>query len=240
LSRIYVLLGAVVAAVIVAATAGASQHFGGPPYCVGKPGLAPVRAITIFGQHVTVPRAGVQRDVAKGQKCRSDEISRHGVLDVEHVVRTVGHPGATGPQGPAGQTGAQGAQGPAGATGAAGAKGDKGETGAAGQTGAQGPAGAPGERGPAGESGAKGDTGATGAPGPKGDTGATGAAGPPGAKGDTGPAGPTGPQGPAGTDGIGNGTIQACVSNGGTLQLDVNGQPCDNQGHQPITLVVVN
>ena len=100
-----------------------------------------------------------------------------------------------------------------------------------------------GANGPAGPQGPKGDTGATGAAGPagaKGDTGATGAAGPQGPKGDSGATGPQGPAGPAGANGLGNGTIQVCVSSGGTLQLDVNGAPCDNQGHQPITLVVVN
>lgn len=77
--------------------------------------------------------------------------------------------------------------------------------------------------------------------GDKGDTGATGPAGAKGEKGDTGVPGPTGPQGPVGKDGagLGNGFVYACVSNGGSLQLDVNGQPCDNNGHQPIKLVVV-
>jgi hypothetical protein len=66
-----------------------------------------------------------------------------------------------------------------------------------------------------------------------------------GATGATGPQGPAGKDGTNGTNGkdgagLGNGTIQVCVSNGGSLQMDVNGQPCDNQGHTPITLVVVN
>jgi len=79
--------------------------------------------------------------------------------------------GATGPQGPPGNTGAQGPAGPQGATGA---------------TGAQGPQGNPGP------------TGATGTQGPKGDTGATGAQGP---QGNPGPTGATGATGPAGTPG---------------------------------------
>ncbi len=111
--------------------------------------------------------------------------------------------------------------------------------GVAGGTGATGPQGAKGDRGAtgaAGSQGAKGDTGATGAAGPQGPKGDTGATGAPGQQGATGPQGPVGP---AGTNGPGNGTIKVCVSNGGTLQMDVNGQPCDNQGHQPITLVVV-
>lgn len=89
----------------------------------------------------------------------------------------------------------------------------------------------PGPAGPAGPAGAKGDKGDTGATGAKGETGSAGA---------TGATGPAGPAGSNGTDGLGNGVIYACVSNGGTLQLDVNGKPCDNEGHQPLKLVVVN
>lgn len=80
--------------------------------------------------------------------------------------------GATGPQGPKGDTGATG---PKGATGATGPQGPKGDTGA---TGPQGP------KGDQGIQGIQGPRGATGATGPKGDTGATG------------PIGPQGPQGP--------------------------------------------
>jgi hypothetical protein len=78
--------------------------------------------------------------------------------------------------------------------------------------------------GPAGPQGPKGD---------KGDTGATGATGAKGAD------GKNGTNGKDGKDGLGNAIIFACVSNGGSLQLDVNGQPCDNEGHQPLKLVVV-
>jgi hypothetical protein len=60
------------------------------------------------------------------------------------------HSGATGPQGPKGDTGATGATGP---------QGPKGDTGATGATGPQGP---------------KGDTGATGATGPQGSSGLSG------------------------------------------------------------------
>ena len=74
-----------------------------------------------------------------------------------------GADGATGPQGPKGDSGATGPQGPKGDTGDTGPQGPKGDTGA---TGPQGP---------------KGDTGATGPQGPKGDTGATGPAGSDGA-----------------------------------------------------------
>lgn len=121
-------------------------------------------------------------------------------------------------------------------TGLRGKKGAKGSAGPKGDTGPQGPAGTgtPGPQGPAGPAGPKGDTGATGPQGPAGQDGATGPAGP------AGPQGPAGPPGQNGTDGLGNGVIYACVSNGGTLQLDVNGKPCDNQGHMPIKLVVEN
>lgn len=61
--------------------------------------------------------------------------------------------GATGPQGPAGNTGA---------TGAAGMQGPAGTTGATGATGAQGPAGAAGVTGPTGATGPAGATGPTG------------------------------------------------------------------------------
>jgi hypothetical protein len=74
--------------------------------------------------------------------------------------------------------------------------------------------------------------GQDGAKGDKGDTGVTGATGP------AGPAGPAGADGKDGTNGLGNATLQVCVSNGGTLQADVNGQPCDNGGHTTYTLVI--
>jgi hypothetical protein len=100
-----------------------------------------------------------------------------------------------------------------------------------------GPAGPPGPAGP------KGDTGPAG---PKGDPGSPGGpAGPAGPKGDTGPAGPAGPAGPkgdpgpAGKDGLGNGFIYACVSQGGSVQLNVNGKPCSNPGHVQLKLVIV-
>jgi hypothetical protein len=74
--------------------------------------------------------------------------------------------------------------------------------------------------------------------------GPKGSPGQPGPRGAVGPAGPRGPRGPAGEDaqdgGLGNGTIEVCVSQGGSLQMNVHGQPCDNEGHLPITLVVVD
>lgn len=105
--------------------------------------------------------------------------------------------GATGPQGPKGDTGETGATGPQGP------KGDMGETGA---TGPQGPKGETGETGAVGPQGPKGDigeTGATGPQGPKGDTGETGATGP------QGPEGKPGPQGVKGEDGVFDFTITA-------------------------------
>jgi hypothetical protein len=95
--------------------------------------------------------------------------------------------GATGPQGPKGDTGLTG---PAGADGATGPQGPKGDTGL------QGPAGADGAQGPQGIQGPKGDTGATGA------DGATGPQGPQGLKGDTGLQGPAGADGAQGPQGI--------------------------------------
>jgi hypothetical protein len=115
--------------------------------------------------------------------------------------------GATGPQGPkgdtgaAGATGAQGLKGDTGAAGATGAQGLKGDTGAAGATGAQGLKGDTGAAGATGAQGLKGDTGAAGATGVqglKGDTGAAGATGAQGLKGDTGATGPQGATGPTG------------------------------------------
>ena len=93
--------------------------------------------------------------------------------------------GATGPQGPKGETGATGPQGPKGETGAIGPQGPRGETGA---TGPQGPKGKDGEvtfesltdeqkaslrgePGAKGEKGEKGDPGAQGEKGEKGDPG---------------------------------------------------------------------
>jgi len=119
------------------------------------------------------------------------------------------------PAGPRGPRGARGPAGPAGTTGPAGAT------------------GTPGPQGPAGPAGPAGPKGDTGAPGPAGPAGPQGDRGLPGAP------GPQGPQGAPGTAGLGNGVIYACVSHGGSLQLDVDGQPCDNAGHQPIKLVVV-
>lgn len=111
-----------------------------------------------------------------------------------------------------------------------------GPVGPQGPQGAQGPTGKTGAAGKDGAQGATGETGAQGEQGPKGDTGATGETG---AAGPAGPQGPAGPAGKDGADGLGNGVIYACVSHGGSLQLDVNGQPCDNEGHLPIKLVVV-
>ena len=112
--------------------------------------------------------------------------------------------GATGPQGPQGETGATGPQGPQGDPGATGPQGPQGETGA---TGPQGPQGDPGATGPQGETGAtgpqgiQGETGATGPQGIQGETGATGPQGPQGDPGATGPQGPQGETGEAGADG---------------------------------------
>jgi len=73
--------------------------------------------------------------------------------------------GATGPQGPKGDTGATGPQGPKGDTGETGPQGPKGDTG---ETGPQGPKGDTGDTGPQGIQGVQGPQG------PKGDTGVSG------------------------------------------------------------------
>ena len=131
--------------------------------------------------------------------------------------------GATGPQGPKGDTGATGPQGPKGDTGATGPQGPKGDTGATGPQGPKGDIGPVGEDGLSaymiamengfsgteeqwlaslkGDKGDKGDTGATGATGPQGPKGDTGETGPQGPKGDTGATGPQGPKGDTGATG---------------------------------------
>lgn len=156
---------------------------------------------------------GIMRAVKTGQACDAGEVRiAHKRIPLDPVA---------GPKGDRGPVGSRGEAGPAGQAGAAGA------------TGAAGPKGDTGPAGPSGAAGAKGD---------KGDTGAAGATGAPGATGPAGPAGQTGAQGPTGPPGeagLGNAVIYACVSNGGSLQLNVNGQPCDNAGHQPLKLVVV-
>jgi hypothetical protein len=179
------------------------------PFCIGKTTVSPLKVKNVFGQTVTVPRAGIVRSIGIGMKCNANENRRFGV-PVKGGAGPAGESGPIGPQGPAGATGATGAKGDTGATGAqgpAGAQGAKGDTGEAGAEGAKGDTGADGAQGPAGAKGDKGDTGAAGAQGPagakgdKGDTGLTGAQGPAGAKGDKGDTGLTGAQGPAGAKG---------------------------------------
>lgn len=97
-------------------------------------------------------------------------------------VCITGSTGATGPQGPQGNTGATGPRGPQGVQGQTGATGPQGPQGEKGATGAQGP------------QGIQGNTGATGPQGPQGKTGATG---PQGVQGKTGATGPQGPKGEA-------------------------------------------
>src|ERR1700747_1687805 len=144
-----------------ATTAGAADHgrrLAGP-FCIGKPSLAPVKATTVFGHAVTVPRAGQVRSVAVGQQCRADENRRFGVAVPDPDNNGAGKAGPPGPAGPAGPKGDQGGQGPGGEKGPpappappgpAGATGQKGDTGAKGDAG---PAGPPGPAGPAGSGG---------------------------------------------------------------------------------------
>jgi hypothetical protein len=112
-----------------------------------------------------------------------------------------------GPAGPRGATGPQGPKGETGPRGLTGTQGLRGETGAAGLPGARGPQGEPGAKGaagaagPAGPQGLRGESGATGAQGPAGPRGETGPQGPAGPKGETGQAGARGETGPAGPKG---------------------------------------
>lgn len=106
--------------------------------------------------------------------------------------------GATGIQGPKGETGAAGERGPQGLQGPkgdAGPQGEIGPQGPKGATGAQGPKGDAGEQGPQGVQGRQGPQGVQGETGPRGPQGLQGIQGP---KGDAGPQGPRGPQGPSG------------------------------------------
>lgn len=81
------------------------------------------------------------------------------ITDINGTTSATVKNGATGPQGPKGDTGATGPQGPQGETGATGAQGPQGETGA---TGAQGPEGPQGPQGPQGEQGIQGIQGLQG------------------------------------------------------------------------------
>ena len=116
--------------------------------------------------------------------------------------------GATGAQGPTGNTGL---------TGATGAQGPIGNTGLTGATGAQGPIGNTGLTGATGAQGPIGNTGLTGTQGPIGNTGATGSQGPIGLTGAIGPQGPQGPQGQQGQTGpLVSGTNGQTLYNNGT------------------------
>ena len=139
--RLKFILAIAVLALAAAAVATASSSDQGRrlagPFCIAKTTVSPLKVKNIFGQTVTVPRAGTVRSIAIGQTCNANENRRFGVAVPDPDAGTP-VPGATGPAGPAGPRGATGA------------KGDKGDTGATGETGATGP------------KGDKGDTGATG------------------------------------------------------------------------------
>lgn len=238
--KLPVLLASILTALIVVIAAAGSgsnlpskQHFMNfGPFCISK-------------------STGVMRAVATGQQCRIGEkrIAHKRIPLTDNDPVGAGSPGPKGAKGATGKTGAKGAQGIQGIAGPAGPKGDNGSAGAQGaagpaglkgDTGAVGPAGPAGENGAQGEQGPQGVPGLPGAPGAKGDTGATGPQGPKGDAGATGATGPQGPAGPAGKDGLGNATATLCVSNGGTVQVNVNGQPCgDNNGHTTQLDVVI-
>lgn len=94
--------------------------------------------------------------------------------------------GATGIQGPKGETGATGERGPQGL------QGPKGDAGPQGEIGPQGPKGATGAQGPKGETGERGPQGVQGKQGPQGIQGEAGPRGPQGLQGIQGPKGETG------------------------------------------------
>src|SRR5512141_125500 len=102
------------------------------PFCIGKTTVSPLRVRNVFGQTVTVPRAGIVRSIGIGQKCNANENRRFGVP----VSGGGGPKGDAGPIGPAGPQGPAGPAGPKGDTGAAGATGATGAAGPAGETGA--------------------------------------------------------------------------------------------------------
>lgn len=134
------------------------------PICVGKSNLAPVTGKTIFGQDVTVPRAGQVRSVSVREVCRDDEVRRLGVA----LPIQPGTPGAPGTPGNNGSNGAKGDKGNTGSAGSTGATGQAGQTGAAGETGTP---GTPGVAGPTGATGATGEAGTPGTPGADGEDG---------------------------------------------------------------------
>jgi hypothetical protein len=94
--------------------------------------------------------------------------------------------GATGPEGPVGDTGSPG---PIGPTGSIGLTGPQGPIGSPGIQGTQGVQGETGSQGPAG---VQGNQGLQGSPGPTGATGLAGSPGPTGPQGNVGPVGPAG------------------------------------------------
>jgi len=188
-------LALVLVSVTTAATGDQGRRLAGP-FCVGKPGLAPIGIKNEAGNFITQSRAGVVRSVSATEKCQGDEIRKLGLA--------VPYPKlGSGPVGPAGKDGLNGARGAAGATGVAGA------TGSAGVTGPTGEAGATGADGQDGHDGVP---GADGTPGHKGDTG------------EQGPVGPAGADGEDGSDGLGDGTLEICLAgNGGINQAPCHG-----------------
>lgn len=174
-----------------------------------RPGIIAIAGRGVVGPVCADRGNGIMHFIRLPQKCHAGQTRLYWRLKLRSLRGPRGFRGPIGPAGPAGATGAQGPVGPQGAPGT--------------------PGGPPGPQGPIGPAG------------PKGATGATGAQGSPGAQGPIGPVGPkgeTGAQGPPGSI-TGTDILLVCVSNGGTLQLDVNGQPCDNQGHMPIKLLVL-
>ena len=49
------------------------------PFCIGKTSVSPLKVKNVFGQTVTVPRAGIVRSIGIGMKCNGNENRRFGV-----------------------------------------------------------------------------------------------------------------------------------------------------------------
>jgi Collagen triple helix repeat (20 copies) len=114
-----------------------------------------------FAAATVITGKNVKNSSLSGADVRNSSLTGTDVKDKSLSPRdfngsVTGAQGATGAQGPKGDTGAHGATGPQGPKGDTGAQGPKGDTGAQGATGPQGP---------------KGDTGAQGVQGPAGPTG---------------------------------------------------------------------
>ena len=86
---------------VAGATSGDQGRRLAGPFCIGKTTVSPLKVRNVFGQTVTVPRAGIVRSIGIGQKCNANENRRFGVP----VKGGAGPAGESGPIGPQGQIG---------------------------------------------------------------------------------------------------------------------------------------